>query len=98
MACPKAKKYYACNNKRKDSQMATTTTTKDYPKIMEIQKRMLEIHSERDNLAKDLMRELGNGDVPGINLDNLSKFARQVIRLNKEFEILSKLHRELMGY
>lgn len=75
-----------------------TTTTKDYPKIMEIQKRMLEIHSERDNLAKDLMREIGNGDVPGVNLDNLSKFARQVIRLNKEFEILSKLHRELMGY
>lgn len=76
----------------------TTTTTKDYPKIMEIQKRMLEIHSERDNLAKELMREIGNGDVPGVNLDNLSRFARQVMRLNKEFEILSKLHRELMGY
>ena len=78
--------------------MATTTTTKDYPKIMEIQKRMLEIHAERDNLAHSLMKGLGNGDVPGVDLDNLSKFARQVMRLNKEFEILSKLHQELMGY
>jgi hypothetical protein len=77
--------------------MATTTTTKDYPQIMEIQKRMLEIHSERDTLAKDLMRELGNGSIPGINLDNLSTFARQVIRLNAEFEIISAKHRELMG-
>jgi len=77
--------------------MATTTTTKDYPQIMEIQKRMLEIHSERDTLAKDLMRELGNGSTPGINLDNLSTFARKVITLNAEFEIISAKHRELMG-
>jgi len=77
--------------------MATTTTTKDYPQIMEIQKRMLEIHSERDTLAKDLMRELGNGSTPGINLDNLSRFARQVIELNREFETISAKHRELMG-
>jgi hypothetical protein len=77
--------------------MATTTTTKDYPQIVKIQKRMLEIHSERDTLAKDLMRELGNGSIPGINLDNLSKFARQVIELNREFEIVSAKHRELMG-
>ena len=76
----------------------TTTTTKNHTQIMEIQKRMLEIHSERDNLADSLMKGLGNGDVPGVNLDNLSKFARQVMRLNKEFEILSMIHRELMGY
>lgn len=76
----------------------TTTTTENHSQIMNIQKRMLEIHSERDNLAGSLMIEIGNGDVPGVNLDNLSKFARQVMRLNKEFEILSKLHRELMGY
>lgn len=77
--------------------MATTTTTKDYPQIMEIQKRMLAIHSERDTLAKDLMRDLGNGLYPGINLDNLSAFARKVIKLNAEFEVLSAKHRELMG-
>jgi hypothetical protein len=77
--------------------MATTTTTKDYPQIMEIQKRMLEIHSERDTLAKNIMKGLGNGDTPGINLDNLSDFARKVIKLNAEFEILSAKHRELMG-
>jgi len=77
--------------------MATTTTTKDYPQIMEIQKRMLEIHSERDTLAKDLMRGLGNGEFPGINLDNLSVFARKVIKLNAEFETISAKHRELMG-
>jgi hypothetical protein len=77
--------------------MATTTTTKDYPKIMEIQKRMLAIHSERDTLAKTLMKELGNGQTPGINLDNLSDFARKVIKLNAEFETLSAKHRELMG-
>jgi hypothetical protein len=77
--------------------MATTTTTKDYPQILVVQKRMLEIHSERDTLAKDLMRELGNGSTPGINLDNLSDFARRVIKLNAEFETLSAKHRELMG-
>jgi hypothetical protein len=77
--------------------MATTTTTKDYPQIMKIQKRMLEIHSERDTLAKNLMRELGNGSTPGINLDNLSTFARKVIKLNAEFESVSAKHRELMG-
>jgi hypothetical protein len=77
--------------------MATTTTTKDYPQILVVQKRMLAIHSERDTLAKDLMRELGNGSTPGINLDNLSDFARRVIKLNAEFETLSAKHRELMG-
>lgn len=79
--------------------MATTTTyiTKDYAQIFAVQERMLEIHSERDTLAKDLMRELGNGSTPGINLDNLSTFARKVIKLNAEFEVLSAKHRELMG-
>jgi hypothetical protein len=77
--------------------MATTTTTKDYAQIIEIQKRMLEIHSERDTLAKTLMQDLGNGEFPGINLDNLSRFARQVIKLNAEFEIISDKHRQLMG-
>jgi hypothetical protein len=43
------------------------------------------------------MRELGNGSTPGINLDNLSTFARKVITLNAEFEIISAKHRELMG-
>jgi hypothetical protein len=77
--------------------MATTTINKDYAQIFKIQQRMLEIHSERDTLAKTLMRELGNGEFPGINLDNLSRFARQVIKLNAEFETISAKHRQLMG-
>lgn len=66
--------------------------------IMAIQNRMLEIHDTRDSLAKSLMAQLGTGEVPGINLDNLSSFARQVIELNKEFAELSAKHRALMGY
>lgn len=75
-----------------------TTITKDYTEIFAVQKRMIEIHSERNALAKNLMEGLGNGEFPGINLDNLSKFARQVIKLNQEFETLSGKHRELMNY
>lgn len=76
--------------------MAITTTT-DRTEVFSIQKRMLAIHAEKENLAKNLMNELGSGEVPGINLDNLSAFARQVIELNREFQTLSDRHRELLG-
>jgi len=66
--------------------------------VMAVQKRMLEIHDARNSLAKALMADLGTGEIPGINLDNLSSFARQVIELNKEFAELSAKHKALMGY
>ena len=65
--------------------------------ILEVQKRMIEIHETRDTLAKNLMADLGAGEIPGINLDNLSSFARKVIELNREFAELSGKHSKLMG-
>lgn len=71
-------------------------TTTNRAEIFEIQRRMLEIHTERNTLAKEIMARLGNGEIPGINLDNLSAFARKVIPLNKEFEELSAKHKVLI--
>jgi hypothetical protein len=67
--------------------------------VLKVQKAMLAIHDSRDKLAKEVMAGLGNGDnLAGINLDTLTKFAREVIKLNKEFEMLSAQHKKLMGY
>lgn len=67
------------------------------PRVFQVQDRMIEIHEIRDRLAKHLMHSLGNGSVPGINIDNLTKFARDIIELNREFEELSAEHSKLMG-
>ena len=66
--------------------------------VLEVQKSMIAIHDSRDKLAKEVMASLGNGDTPGLSLDLLSEFGWKIIKLNKEFEILSAQHKELMGY
>lgn len=76
--------------------MSKTETYK--PRVFEVQNRMIEIHEMREKLAKYLMESLGNGsDSAGINIDNLTSFARDIIELNREFDELSKEHSELMG-
>ena len=75
--------------------MNNTDTHK--PRVFEVQDRMIEIHEIKDKLAKHLMNSLGNGSVPGINIDNLTKFARDIIELNREFEELAGEHSKLMG-
>lgn len=65
--------------------------TDNLAKILKVQDRMLGIHAERDELAKTLMADLGTGDnFEGINLDNLTAFARKVMNLNRELKELSK--------
>jgi len=76
--------------------MANSTSTRT-PRVFEVQRRMIEIHEIRNSLAKHLMAELGDGSIPGVNLDNLSRFARDVMELNREFNELSAEHREIMG-
>lgn len=66
-------------------------------KILEIQKSMLAIHDIRDKLFKQLMADLGNGEKAGLNLDILSKFGWTIVELNRQFEILSTQHKELMA-
>lgn len=66
--------------------------------VFEVQKSMIAIHESRNKLAKEVMAGVGNGDTPGLNLDLLSAFGWKIIELNKEFEILSARHKELMGY
>jgi len=73
--------------------------TENYkPRLFEVQDRMIEIHEIRDKLAKHLIQSLGNGsNSAGVNIDNLTRFARDVIQLNREYDELSKEHSELMG-
>lgn len=73
------------------------TITETREKVLKIQDRMNEIHGERNALAKELMANLGTDTSHGINLDNLSAFARKVIPLNQEFEQLSEKHTALIG-
>ena len=75
-----------------------TNTDNTYkPRVFQVQDRMIEIHEIRESLAKHLMKELGDGSIPGVNLDNLSRFARDVMALNREFNELSEEHKKLMG-
>jgi hypothetical protein len=76
---------------RKGNEMSKHTET------LGVQAAMIANHEHREKLAKEVMADLGNGDKPGISLDRLTEFAREVIKLNKEFETLSARHRELMA-
>jgi len=66
--------------------------------VLEVQKSMLAIHAERDNLFKALMADLGTTTKFGLNLDTLSKFGFAIVELNSQFDALSARHKELMGY
>lgn len=65
--------------------------------VLEIQGRMIEIHQTRDKLFSDLVADLGVYDpTAGINLDQLTKFAREIIQLNTEFAEKQGRHKEII--
>jgi hypothetical protein len=65
---------------------------------MEVQAKMLAIHAKREQLLKELSADLGVDTKSGLNLDRLSEFGRELIKLNVEFAELSAEHKELMNY
>ena len=80
--------------------MTTTNATAQaiHLEVLRVQNDMISNHELRQSLAKELMDNLGTGDnFEGINLDELSTFARKIMFLNKEAEILSTTHKNLMA-
>jgi hypothetical protein len=73
-------------------------TNSTYVRVMEVQAKMLAIHDKRAQLLKDLSADLGSDTGPGLNLDILSKFGWEIVKLNAEFAELSAEHKELMNY
>ncbi len=73
-------------------------TNSTYVRVMEVQAKMLAIHDKRAQLLKDLSADLGSDTKSGLNLDILSKFGWEIVKLNAEFAELSAEHKELMNY
>lgn len=69
-----------------------------YVRVMEVQSKMLAIHDKRAQMLKDLSADLGLDTKSGLNLDRLSEFGRELIKLNVEFAELSAIHKELLNY
>lgn len=64
---------------------------------LKIQKQMHAVHDSRDALVKALIADLGTTTAHGLNLDTLSAFGREMVRLSAEFESLSAIHKEMMN-
>lgn len=73
-------------------------TNSTYVRVMEVQAKMLAIHAKREQLVKELSADLGVDTKSGLNLDILTKFGREIVKLNAEFAELSAEHKELMNY
>jgi uncharacterized coiled-coil DUF342 family protein len=72
------------------------TTTELSARILEVQERMTELHETRRELATTFAYGLGvEGDNQGLNLDEMSRWARQVRKLNAELKALADERREL---
>jgi uncharacterized coiled-coil DUF342 family protein len=72
------------------------TTTEMTERILEIQERMTELHEIRRELATTFAYGLGvEDDNQGLNLDEMSRWARQVRKLNTELKALADERREL---
>lgn len=72
------------------------TTTELTARIIEIQERMDEVHATRRELASSFANGLGlEDDGQGLNLDELSRWARRVRKLNTELKALADERREL---
>ena len=72
------------------------TTTELTARINEIQERMNELHETRREVATRFAFGLGvEDDGQGLNLDELSRWARQVRKFNTELKALADERREL---
>lgn len=72
-------------------------TTKEDTKarIAEISNEISEIHAERNEWAQLIMGRIGTDELAGINLDQLTEFARNVRRLNTQMKSLADERRAL---
>jgi uncharacterized coiled-coil DUF342 family protein len=64
-------------------------------RIAEVQELITELHEERHSLILDFGINLGTTTKDGINLTELSKWAREVIQLNAEMTELADERRAL---
>lgn len=72
------------------------TTTELTARINEIQERMEELHGLRREVATTFAYGLGvEDDNQGLNLDELSRWARQIRKLNSDLKALADERREL---
>jgi uncharacterized coiled-coil DUF342 family protein len=72
-----------------------TTTVR--ARIAEIQEQMTELHETRREAALNLATKMGVEDNKGINLDELSSWARYIRKLNTQLRDLADERRELRG-
>jgi hypothetical protein len=71
------------------------TITDITARISDIQERMEEAHAERREMALNAAIQLGIDTSHGINLDQLSAWARNAIALNAELKALADERRSL---
>ena len=72
-------------------------TTKEDTKarIAEISAQISEIHAERNEWATNIMGKIGTDELVGINLDELTVFARRVRKLNTQMKELADERRAI---
>ena len=66
-------------------------------RIAEIQEQMTELHETRREASLNLATKMGVEDNKGINLDELSSWARYIRKLNTQLRDLADERRELRG-
>lgn len=64
-------------------------------RLTQIQDKMIELSETRKELAMNLAVSVGFEDNSGINLDNLTMWARQIRKVNTELKILADERRSL---
>lgn len=66
-------------------------------RLAEIQEKIQDLHETRKEMSLNLAVSLGTEDLRGINLDELSSWARQIKKLNTQLKSLADERRELRG-
>lgn len=66
-------------------------------RLHEVQEEMTLLHETRREAALNLAVQMGVEDNKGINLDELSKWARYIKKLNTQLKDLADERRELRG-
>jgi predicted nucleic acid-binding Zn-ribbon protein len=66
-------------------------------RLREIQEEMTVLHETRIEAARNLATQMGVEDDRGINLDELSSWARYIKKLNTQLRDLADERRELRG-
>lgn len=64
-------------------------------RLAEIQEKMITLHDERKEASVYTAVEIGTDPMSGINLDNLTKWARRMREVNIELKSLADERREL---